>query len=82
MNYIKITTSDGDTRWLNLAHISRVTLGRETNGTPILAIFFQETQPQAVLKIHGTDAVNQQAIDSLIEVLDRHALETVESSSL
>lgn len=82
MKCVKITTSDGETRWLNLCHISRVTLATDVNGNPLLVIFFQGTQPEALLKIHGSDETNRQAINYLIEVLDRHEFEALTSASL
>jgi hypothetical protein len=74
MKCAKITTSDGETRWLNLSHIIRVTLATGVDGNPLLVIVFQGAQPEALLKIHGNDETNQQAINYLIEVLDRHEL--------
>lgn len=70
MNFVKIETSDSETRWINLDHVSRVTLATQTQGTPILAIFFADGNRDSSLKISGSDPVNKKAIERFVAHLD------------
>ncbi|HRQ76699.1 MAG TPA: hypothetical protein PK098_12345 [Phycisphaerales bacterium] len=74
MNYIKITTSEGETRWINLAQVSRVTLATQaSSGKPLLVIIFADGEEDGRLTIHGSDAKNLAAIKSLTAYLDELA---------
>ena len=70
MHFIKLATSDQDTRWINLEQVSRVTLGEEVSGVPVAVIVFSDGDLEQGLKIHGTEDVDRQAIDKLTTVLD------------
>lgn len=70
MNFVKIITSDGETRWINLAQVSRVTTATESQDEPLLAVMFADANPEAVLKIHGTDDVNREAIRKFTTALN------------
>ena len=72
MRYIRLVTSDGESRWINLAQVSRVTLaaGESARGGSVLAIFFADACPDGKLEIHGNTAENRQAIEKLTQALD------------
>jgi hypothetical protein len=71
MKFIKLKTSDGDVRWINLEQVSRVTMGTESQDVPFVAILFADGNVEESLKIRGIDEDNQQAIKMLVEALDR-----------
>jgi len=70
MNFMKLQTSDGDTRWINLDLVSRVTTGVEPAGDPFVAVIFADGAVDESLIIHGTDEKNREAIDALTKCLD------------
>ncbi len=70
MHFVKIQTSDNETRWINLEQVSRVTLGADDSGEPILAVVFADGNPDLSLKLHGSDHVNRAAIGCLTAGLD------------
>lgn len=76
MNYIRIET-DEETRWINLAQVSRVTRARHvSNGDDILVVFFANPTADCALKIEGTSKKNIAAIKALIAALDAAAKST------
>ncbi len=70
MQFIKLITSDSDTRWINLSQVSRVTIGEEPSGEVFAAVIFSDGDVSDSLKIHGSDDVNREAIHKLGEVMD------------
>lgn len=70
MNFVKIETSDNETRWINLDHISRVTLATQTGGMPLLVIFFADGNRDCSWKIDGSDPINKKAIDHFVAHLN------------
>lgn len=71
MHYVRIDTDDGETRWINLAQVSRITLAKEApSGNPILVITFADTALQARLSIQATSSANRKAIDTLTSAAD------------
>ena len=70
--FIRIETSDEETRWINLDAVARVTLGRNVRGEPTLILFTLASGDGGRLEIHGDDPKNVQAIESLVAALDRH----------
>jgi hypothetical protein len=75
MRYIRLETSDQDTRWINLEQVCRVTRGIESPGVPIVAIIFADGNVDDCLKIRGTDEINKKAISQLVGALDRLSCE-------
>jgi len=70
MTFVKLQMSDGDTRWINLDLVSRVTSGTEPSGDPFVAVIFADGNADESLIIHGTDQKNREAIDALKKCLD------------
>ena len=70
MRIIKLHTSDGDTRWINLDLVRRVTLAEESTGEPILAIIYDDGSTEADLRILGSTDENKKAIHQITAVLD------------
>ena len=70
MKLIKLHTSDGDTRWINLDLVRRVTLAEQTTGEPVLAVIFDDGSTEADLRILGSTPENRSAIHQLTAVLD------------
>lgn len=69
MHFIKMITSDNETRWINLDQVSRVTL-TEDAGSMLLVLMFADGDPENCLKIRGSDKVNRVAIDTLTLALN------------
>ncbi len=68
MQYLKLTTTNGDVRWINLDHVTRVTRSFDADsGEPILVLMFTDSDR---LTIHGSTAEDVTAIDSIVEMLD------------
>jgi len=70
MHFLKVDTSDQVVRWINFEQVSRVTLGLESPGVPIVAIVFASGDTEEALKIRGTDDTNRKAIEKITEALD------------
>ncbi len=73
MKFVKIDTSDGESRWINLAQVSRVTKGTDDYGAPLLVVLLSSGDPDLALRIHGTDEKNRRAIRVITTQLDRLA---------
>jgi hypothetical protein len=71
--YIKLETSDGEVRWINLDRVRRVTLAEETVGGPLMVIVFDEGDASDEVRIHGSDDQNRQVIQKVISRLDELA---------
>jgi hypothetical protein len=70
MHFIKLSTSDGETRWINLEAVSRVTFGHDApREEEFVAIIFGDGE-EARLTIHGNTVENRQAITDLRMSLD------------
>ena len=70
MKLIKLRTSDGDTRWVNLDLVRRVTLAEQSSGEPVLAVIFDDGATEADLRILGATEENRAAIHQLTAILD------------
>lgn len=70
VHYVKLCTSDGETRWVNLAQVSRVTMASVSADEPLLVVFFADADPESKLEIRGSDEANRQAIANLTARLD------------
>ncbi len=68
--YIKLETSDGEVRWINLDRVRRVTLAEETSGEPLLVIVFDDGGANDEVRIHGSDDKNRQVIQTVVSRLD------------
>ena len=76
MSFIKIETSEGDSRWINLDHVVRATLAHEAvSGEVLLALTFSTDHGRPTLNIHGTDDINRSAIDQIIHALESRTVE-------
>ena len=71
--YIKLETSDGEVRWINLDRVRRVTLAEETVGESLLVIVFDEGDASDEVRIHGSDDKNRQVIQQVISKMDELA---------
>ncbi|MFY9251999.1 MAG: hypothetical protein WAO83_00990 [Fuerstiella sp.] len=72
MSFVRIETSDNDTRWINLLQVSRVTFGRDESGVDVLVAVFADGNVGDCLKIRGTDEVNRAAILEFQRALNHH----------
>lgn len=72
MSFVKIETSDQDTRWINLELISRVTIGKDESGVELLVAVFADGDAGDSLRIRGTDDVNKEAILKFERALNHH----------
>ncbi len=71
MRYFKLATSDEESRWINLAQVSRVTLAPQAgHGGPVLAVFFADAAGETKLEIQGSTPQNRKAIEKLAALLD------------
>jgi hypothetical protein len=70
MYFVKLRTSDGETRWVNLERVSRATLARDVRGDPILTVRFADGGDEDRLQIPGHEAADREAIDLLTAELD------------
>ena len=72
MDFLKIVTSDEETRWINFTQVSRVTVANEApRGEPILVVVFADGCPDTRLTIRGDDDVNRKCIDQITDHLDQ-----------
>lgn len=69
MHYVQIQTSDDETRWINLAQVSRVTLATASNDEPLLAVFFNDADPENKLQIRGANDADRAAIEAIVRRL-------------
>ncbi len=72
MNFVKITTSDQDIRWINLNLVSRVTIGTDESGVEVLVAVFADGSVDDSFRIRGTDDVNKAAILEIERALNHH----------
>ena len=72
MSFVKIETSDEDTRWINLSLISRVTVGKDETGVVVMIAVFADGDVDDALTIRGTDDVNHKAILEVERALNQH----------
>ena len=71
MRYVKITTSDEETRWINLEQVCRVTLATDrARGFPVLAIVFADGSLEDKFLINGNTEADRKAIETLTAALD------------
>lgn len=72
MKFIKVQTSEGETRWINLDLVSRVTLATESGrAQPLMVITFADACPEARVQIRGGNEVDDKAIRQLTKALDK-----------
>ena len=66
---VKITTNDGETRWLNLKMMTRATMAKEAEtGRAIMVLMFADAESRLVIR--AEDDVNQKAIDRILRALE------------
>ena len=70
MHFVKVETSDEDTRWINLDLVSRITIGDDESGVETMVILFADGDVGNSLTIRATDEVNQLAILELVRELN------------
>lgn len=71
MHYVKITTSDDETRWINLNQVCRFTLATDAaRGFPVLAIVFADGSLDDKLVLNGNNETDRKAIETLTAELD------------
>ena len=71
MQYVKLETSDGEERWINLAQVSRVTSAVETGSSDeLVVVFFSDPRAESTLKLHGSNDQDRAAIRVLKSHLD------------
>lgn len=72
MHYVKIVTSDEDTRWINLNLVCRFTLAHDAaRGFPVLAIVFADGSLDEKLVINGNNELDRKAIETITTELDK-----------
>ncbi len=72
MHYVKIQTSDDETRWINLNQVCRFTLAKDdVRGFPVLAIVFADGSLDAKLVINGSNEIDRKAIETITTELDK-----------
>ncbi len=74
MSFVKLEPSVGDTRWINLHQLSRVTLGEDESGTEVLIAVFADGHVEDRLQIRGTDEINREAICCFQRALNHHCV--------
>ena len=75
MAFVRLETSDRDTRWINLDQLSRVTLGTDRDDVEFIVAVFADGHLEDRLEIRGTDDTNVEAIRRLQRALN-HKCET------
>ena len=69
--FIKISTVNGEDRWINVDRVQRVSLARDlANAQPIMVLTFDDHDR---VTLHGTDDVQRTLIRSLSRVFDELA---------
>ena len=66
-NYLKVTTSNGEDRWINLARVTRISLSRDQTGESAMTFCFDGADK---VTVHGSDDRNRDAIRRLAAQLD------------
>ncbi|MFO0827652.1 MAG: hypothetical protein U0572_05830 [Phycisphaerales bacterium] len=59
VRFIQVETKNGETRWINLERVNRVSLATDADGDQILAFMFADGDK---VTIHGRDALSQELI--------------------
>lgn len=71
MHYVKITTSEDETRWINLQQVCRFTYAHDAaRGYPVLAMVFSTGSDDDKLIITGSNEADLKAIETLTAALD------------
>ncbi len=65
--FLKISTSNGEQRWINLDRVTRVSLADEPHGEPVLVFSFEGNDR---VKIHGADEDARNLIRRIASSLD------------
>ncbi len=73
MKFVKIETSGSTTRWINLAHVSRVTLADESGDQSLMVLVFSDGHRESQLKLNSQDPQDKRAIEQLTANLDAAA---------
>jgi len=69
-SFLKITTSNGEERWVNLARVTRISLSRDQAGEAAMTFCFDGADK---VTVHGSDDRNREAIRRLGAQLDHMA---------
>lgn len=72
--FVRITSSDGETRWINLDRITRATLAVDAHGEPLLVLLFGEHDASERLQLRGQDETDRHAIEAITCELDRRSV--------
>lgn len=71
MQYVKLETSDGETRWINLAQVSRVTSVMEASRrAKVIVVMFGDARGETALRLCGDNDQDRAAIEVLEASLD------------
>jgi hypothetical protein len=71
VHYVKLETSDGETRWINLAQVSRVTSVMEANRrVKVVVVMFGDARSETAFKLCGDNDQDRAAIKVLEASLD------------
>ncbi|MCA9286731.1 MAG: hypothetical protein KDA22_16020 [Phycisphaerales bacterium] len=65
--FMKVSTHNGEQRWINLDRVHRVSYANDQNGDPILVFSFDNEDR---VSIHGTDEENRALIGRIVSSLD------------
>jgi hypothetical protein len=71
LHYVKLETADGETRWINLAQVSRVTSAMEARRrAKVVVVMFADARGETALKLCGDNDQDRAAIEVLEKSLD------------
>jgi hypothetical protein len=74
MKYVKLETSDGTARWINLEQVSRVTLAQDPGkDSPLLVITFEDASAEARVQVRGSNPADLKVIRQFTKLLDKLA---------
>ncbi|MCB9838041.1 MAG: hypothetical protein H6813_01775 [Phycisphaeraceae bacterium] len=74
IRFLKVTSSNGEQRWINLDLVTRVSMAKESDGNPVLVFCFEGDDR---VTIHGVDDVSRTLIQDVVSTLDSIAEELV-----
>lgn len=64
---LKVSTANGEQRWINLDRVTRVSKAVDNSGDPVLAFCFDG---QDKVTVHGVDRDSRGLIDRITSALD------------
>ncbi len=69
--FLRVSTSNGEQRWINLDRVTRVSLAEDAGGDAVLIFSFDGGDR---VKIHGTDDESRALVKRITSSLDSAAL--------